>query len=500
MFLTRSESTNGLSALELIKTSSVSLWNAQSSTSDYERFRKSYWHDPVGFARDCVIWEASDGLTPYQQDILYNLPRQKRISVRGPHGLGKSCMAALSILWFALTRDGDDWKVATTASAWRQLEKFLWPEVHKWSRRLNWPRIGRDPFLLSQELLSLSLRLRTGEAFALASDDHNMIEGAHADHMLYVFDEAKAIPEATWDAAEGAMVNDNSYWLSISTPGTPSGRFYDIQTRKPGYADWWVRHVKTVEAIAANRITEQWVDARKRQWGEQSSVFQNRVAGEFASEDENSVIPLSWVETANLRWERWREQTPVGEEAPIDQIGLDVARQGPDQTVFAFRSGHIITELHKYSKADTMETAGRAISALTQHPHAQLIVDIIGIGAGVYDRTYEQYPYRVSAFNAGEASAALDKANVWGFVDQRTAAWWTLRELLDPANGLEVCLPPDDELTGDLCAPRWRVVSNGKIRVESKDSIKERLRRSTDAADAVAQAFWSAHNGGMEAG
>lgn len=492
--------TNVLSALERLKSNSVNLWSEKAGSSEYDRFRQTYWNDPVGFARDCIMWEANDGLTIYQKDILHNLPRQKRISVRGPHGLGKSCMAALSILWFALTRDGADWKVATTASAWRQLEKFLWPEVHKWARKINWPRVGREPFALSQELLSLSLRLRTGEAFALASDDHNMIEGAHADHMLYVFDEAKAIPEATWDAAEGAMVNANSYWFSISTPGTPSGRFYDIQTKKSGYGDWWVRHVKTQEAIMANRITQQWVDARKKQWGETSSVFQNRVAGEFASEDENSVIPLNWIEAANLRWERWREQTPVGEEGKIEQIGLDVARQGSDQTVFAFRTGHIITELQKFSKSDTMETAGRAVAYLNEHPNAQLIVDVIGIGAGVYDRTYEQYPYRVSPFNAGESTTIMDKANVWGFVDQRTASWWILRELLDPANGLEICLPPDDELIGDLAAPRWKVVSNGKIRVESKEGIKERLRRSTDSADAVAQAFWEATSGGMEAG
>lgn len=498
--LTPNGNTSGLSALELVKRNSLSLWAGSANQSDYDRFRKTYWNDPVGFARDCIVWDANGGLTMYQTDILHNVPRQKRVSVRGPHGLGKSGLAAITVLWFALTRDGDDWKIATTASAWRQLEKFLWPEIHKWSRRVNWTRVGRDPFAPAQELLSLSLRLRTGEAFALASDDHNMIEGAHADHMLYVFDEAKAIPEPTWDAAEGAMVNANSYWLAISTPGEPQGRFYDIQSRKSGYQDWWVRHVTTREAILAGRITPEWVEARKGQWGETSSVFQNRVAGEFASEDTNSVIPLSWVEAAMTRWERWREQTPEGEEGHIEQIGLDVARQGDDKTVFAYRNGHIITHMEKFAKADTMETSGRGVADLVRHPTATLVVDVIGVGAGVYDRCFEQYPYRVVPFNASESTDLMDKAEVWGFADTRTAAWWKLRELLDPANGLEVCLPPDDELTGDLTAPRWRVISNGKVRVESKESIKERLRRSTDCADAVAQAFFAANAGGMEAG
>ncbi len=489
-----------MSALDLIKRGSVDLWVDSADKTAYERFRKQYRNDPVSFAQECVLWENGDGLTDYQRDILYHIPRNKRVSVRGPHGLGKSMTAAITVLWFALTRDGDDWKIATTASAWRQLEKFLWPEIHKWARRLNWSRIGRDPFEPSRELLALELRLKTGAAFALASDRHELIEGAHADHMLYVFDEAKVVPEPTWDAAEGAMVNANSFWLSISTPGEPMGRFYDIQSRKSGYGDWWVRHVTTREAVLAKRITDEWVEARRRQWGETSSVFQNRVAGEFASEDENSVIPLSWVEAAQLRWERWRDQTPEGEEGTIEQIGIDVARQGTDLTVFAYRTGHVITELVKFSKADTMETAGHTVAALIRHPHAQAVIDVIGWGAGVYDRAYEQYPERVFAFNAAESTDYEDKAGVWGFVDSRSAAWWKMRELLDPANGLEICLPPDDELTGDLTSPRWRVVSNGKIRVESKDSIKERLRRSTDSADAVAQAFFAASGGGMEAG
>ncbi len=61
--------------------------------------------------------------------------------------------------------------------------------------------------------------------------------------------------------------------------------------------------------------------------------------------------------------------------------------------------------------------------------------------------------------------------------------------MLDPAHGHAVALPPDDTLTGDLTAPHWKVQSGGKILIESKDDIRKRLRRSTDAGDAVVQAF-----------
>jgi hypothetical protein len=69
------------------------------------------------------------------------------LAVRGPHGLGKTTVNAIAVLWFALTRDaaGIDWKAATTAGAWRQLEYYLWPEIHKWARRLRWDVLNRPP-------------------------------------------------------------------------------------------------------------------------------------------------------------------------------------------------------------------------------------------------------------------------------------------------------------------------------------------------------------------
>ena len=93
------------------------------------RFKKQYRDDPVTFVKDCFNWSEGEGPTKYQDEILAALPAQKRVTVRGPHGLGKTVVAAWLILWFALTRDGEDWKIPCTASSWRQLTKYLWPEV-----------------------------------------------------------------------------------------------------------------------------------------------------------------------------------------------------------------------------------------------------------------------------------------------------------------------------------------------------------------------------------
>ncbi len=137
-----------------------------------------------------------------------------------------------------------------------------------------------------------------------------------------------------------------------------------------------------------------------------------------------------------------------------------------------------------------MQTVGRIMGVLTAHPKAYAVVDVIGIGAGVVARLREQCDAkRVIAFNAAEHSEARDTSGELGFLNRRAAAWWHLRELLDPANGHAVALPADDTLIGDLTAPHWKVTSSGKIQIEGKEEIVKRLHRSTDAGDAVVQAF-----------
>jgi len=306
----------------------------------------------------------------------------------------------------------------------------------------------------------------------------------HADRLLYVFDEAKAIPGPTWDAAEGALASGDCYALAISTPGEPQGRFYDIHSRKAGYGDWWVRHVTLEECVDAGRVSEEWADQRKTQWGEKSAVYQNRVLGEFASSEEEGIIPLAWVEAANKRWYALEDSGEWGE---FKRAGVDVARSGSDMTVFALRYGNAIKELRRYSKEDTMQTTGRT-AAILKGLGGEAYVDVIGIGAGVVDRLREQ-KLAVKAFNASEGTDLKDRAGLLGFTNQRSAGWWTLREMLDPASGEDVALPPDDLLTGDLTAPHWRVMSGGRIQIESKDEIKKRIGRSTDDGDAVVMAF-----------
>lgn len=468
-----------------------------------------YYDDPVGFIRDCVKFRpmkdgTPGGLAPYQAEIIGDLPRRKRIAVRGPRGLGKSTTASLVVLWFAITREaaGVDWKIATTAGSWSQLTSYLWKEIGKWSMALDWDKIGRKPFSSHTELKKTELELRWGLAFAASPDKPATIEGLHATAVLILLDEAKIISPDLFNSIEGALsgVGEDSdlegYVLAISTPGEPAGRFYDIHCRKKGLEAWHVRHVTLEEAIAAKRMTRRWVEDMRLLWGENSALFQNHVMGEFHADDEDAVIPLRWVEAAHERWRQWEEAGKPDTEG-MKTVGVDVARSGKDRSVAAIRNGDVITRLESWAKADTMVTTGRVVGIMNTEPGTTAVVDVIGIGAGVYDRLREQ-GLKADPFHAGMKTGRRDKTHQFGFFDVRSAAWWGLREALEMP-GAKLALPPDDALDGDLTALHYKHTSDGKIRVESKDEVRKRIGRSTDHGDAVIQSVWLTSGGWADA-
>jgi GTP 3',8-cyclase len=74
-------------------------------------------------------------------------------------------------------------------------------------------------------------------------------------------------------------------------------------------------------------------------------------------------------------------------------------------------------------------------------------------------------------------------------LNNRSAWWWHLRELLDPDHGYLVALPDDAALRAELCAPRWTALASNVIQVESREEIVRRLGHSPDAGTAVVLAF-----------
>ena len=118
---------------------------------------------------------------------------------------------------------------------------------------------------------------------------------------------------------------------------------------------------------------------------------------------------------------------------------------------------------------------------------APVFVDLIGIGASVFDHLKGNGVNTVGV-NSAEASHARDKSGKLGFANKRSELWWRMREALEPDGLHAAALPPDARLLADLAAPRWRLTTRG-VQVESKPDIAKRLGRSTDRGDAVVYAL-----------
>ena len=314
----------------------------------------------------------------------------------------------------------------------------------------------------------------------LSADSDDEFQGFHSPNMLIVVDEAEGVEETIYEAIEGTMTSDNCRLLLIGNPTTMSGAF-----RRAFYEDRGIFHTVTISAldspnVQAGRVavrglvSQRWVEERKKVWGEDNPIYQARVLGEFPDQGEDTLIALSYIEAAVDR-----EGQPSSGREPV-VIAVDVARFGSDKSVILRRRGMTVEEVQSLRGLDTMKLTGLIINSVDRWQPDEVVVDEVGIGAGVVDRLREQ-GYGVQGVNVG--SSARDGEH---FANQRAEGYWTLRSLF--IDGI-LKLPPDNELVGQLAGLRYTFNSLGRVVIESKEEMRRRSVPSPDKADALMLAF-----------
>lgn len=200
------------------------------------------------------------------------------------------------------------------------------------------------------------------------------------------------------------------------------------------------------------------------------------------------LIPTEWVKAAMARWR------PRDVKGPMSAIGLDIARGGIDQTTAARRHGTWFDELRTVpgiATKDGPQAAGFVAPLICNG--APVAIDAIGVGTSALDFIKGLNITCVPVVGS-EKSEMMDKTGNLHFRNKRAEMYWLMREALDPTAENPISLPPDDELLGDLCAVRYKVVQAGRfaaILIRDKDEIREVLGRSPDKGDAVAMTFVS---------
>lgn len=400
--------------------------------------------------------------------------RGDRIAIRSGHGVGKTTWISLCILGYMATHL--PCKIPVTANRQDQLSDVIWSELKYWHKRLH-PAI-RNLIEVTSDKIAWKSDPDMGFAVARTArkESPEAFQGFHSKHLLFVADEASGIDDVIFEVGQGAMSTAGAKTILTGNPTRTSGYFYNAfhKNRKR----WWTRRVSCLECIEEGVpwVSKDYPEEVADEFGLESNVYRYRVLGEFAKEDDDSVIPLHEIEAS------------VGRDVSLAGKcvwGLDVARFGDDRTALVKRFGNTVLERSQYWRGkDLMTVSGMVKKEYDETPKRlkphSINVDSIGLGAGVADRLRE-LGLPVFDVNVGESAPNDDK-----FVRLRDELWWKGREWF---LGRDVKLTDDDVLVGELSSVKYGYTSSGKIKVESKDEMKKRGVMSPDIADAFLLTF-----------
>ncbi len=164
-------------------------------------------------------------------------------------------------------------------------------------------------------------------------------------------------------------------------------------------------------------------------------------------------------------------------------VGVDPARFGDDRSAIIRRRGRKIFGKQTYIKYDTMQIAGICHNILMKEDVHKMFIDVIGLGAGVYDRLKELgHEERIIAVNVSQTPRDQDK-----YANTRAELWGEFRQFLAD---MPVQIPDDSELLSDICSVRYKFDSKGRLLIERKEDMKKRGVRSPDCAEAAILTFY----------
>jgi hypothetical protein len=163
-------------------------------------------------------------------------------------------------------------------------------------------------------------------------------------------------------------------------------------------------------------------------------------------------------------------------------IGIDPAISDHDRTAIIRRKGRLAYKLETCFNLNTMELVGLIRRIIDKERPSKVMIDSIGIGAGICDRLIELGYDVVEGVNVARSANDKDK-----FRNLRAELWHDMREWL--AQEMPVEIPDSDELLGDLTSLGYKFDSSGRLQIESKDELRKRGMKSPDCADALALTF-----------
>lgn len=435
--------------------------------------------DPVWFATNVL------GQQPWsrQAELLRAVRDHSRVTVRSGHKVSKSHSLAIVALWWVVTQE--DARVPMTAATFQQVDKVLWREIRRMYKGSRIPiggMIYRDP--------ATGLTLPNGnEIFGFSTNEPERAAGISAANLLYLLDEASGIPAPIFEAIEGNRAAGAKIVMT-SNPTRTVGEFFESHTTKRQF--WKAIHIPstaspnvTGEARIPGLATQEWIDEKRMEWGEDSPMYQVRVMGNFPGQGDDAVIGLALVMDARLRFASTRDEGAL-------RLGVDPARYGNDETVIqVVRGMKAYPPIAKMGQMDGLEIAGHVLDAVERYrrptdEEVRVKVDAIGLGASPQDflahmdRAHQQGVVSLPV----NVSERADKDDTYSNLRSQLA--FDLKEWLEAGGAL----PEDELLTQELVSPTYKFDLKGRRKLDPKDAERKVLGRSPDRRNALELAIY----------
>lgn len=426
--------------------------------------------DPAHFFREVM----GTPIYAKQREIAEAVRDHPAVAVVGCNGSGKDYIAGRIMVWWQNSRVGA--KTIVLGPTHRQVRDILWAEA-------------RHSYLQSKTALGgymtpVDARYTLDDqhkAQGFSPDNPLNITGWHAENLLVIVTEAHAVKQI--DIEYMKLLQPRRLLLTGNALTTAGEFFMAFHEKTDIYHGVHISAYDTPNLIARREvvpgmITEELIEQRRRDWGEDSPLYRASVLGEFPDDLEDAVVSRRAVQDAIKR--RFDPEVQVGRR----KLSCDVARFGDDNTVVYFHHGKISRMAWKTTGNDTMAVTGRLVRLAKEYKTDDLIIDDVGVGGGVTDRLRELKKgghadlarVRIVAFNGGKVARDSDD-----FVNAITEAWLvTARRFKDG----ELDIDDNPALVSQLSSRKKIITSSGKLQLEPKKQYKERGGRSPDDADA----------------
>ncbi len=431
-----------------------------------------------------LTWQQSLVLYGVDKALRKEIPM--RISIVSGHGIGKSMVVSILILWFLFVHP--DCKIGCTAPSADQMYDVLWSEVKKW--------IEKMPKDIAQMYIWETTHVRMKEApeswFARAKtsskENTEALAGIHADWVMLMADEASGVEEPIFETMEGALTSGNTLILLISNGTRSIGYFYDTHHKDK---DQWQNYAFDSEESPI--VDQKFIDGIIAKYGNDSVQFFIRVKGKFPNEgvmDDKGYVQLLNDKDINIVSfdPEWK---PVGRV----QASLDAAGEGQDEAEWAVRDRMRAACVAEEKTSTPSSMAVRSLTVCDKYgvDPIDFIIDAFGKGHQVSQEialatAKQKRPWRVTPINTGDQCE--DPTDKLLFVNIRAMLYYRL--MLWARAGGEFMDSPG--LLDELKSIRFKRTTNGRIQIMDKVSMKKLGFKSPNKADALSMTFYRPDN------